>query len=86
MDETGIHINNHPGKVVATKGSKVQVKTASEKDVFVIAFINAEGLFPPVQIILKGVRKNPDHLRSSHPGSNIYMNPRSSINSDFFVA
>ncbi|KAI4468034.1 hypothetical protein MML48_2g00008991 [Holotrichia oblita] len=89
MDETGIQLNNKPGNVIATKGSKdVYVLTASEKGetVSVIACNNAEGIFLPPVLILKGVRKNPDHLTGLPPGCEIYMNQRSSyMNSDLFL-
>ncbi|KAJ8934493.1 hypothetical protein NQ318_012469 [Aromia moschata] len=88
-DETGIQMNNKPSSVIATKGSKdVHVVTASEKgeNVYIIACNNAEGIFLPPVIILKGVRENPDHLRGFPPGSDIYMNSRSSyVNSDLFL-
>lgn len=61
MDESGIQINNKPGKVVAEKGSKcVHVLTSKERgeNVSVIACANAEGTFLPPVLILKGVRKN----------------------------
>ncbi|KAJ8938481.1 hypothetical protein NQ318_007117 [Aromia moschata] len=85
MDETGIQMNNKPISVIV---KDVHVVTASEKgeNVSIIACNNAEGMFLPPVLILKGVRKNPDHLRGLPPGSDIYMNSRSSyVNSDLFL-
>ncbi|KAK9745716.1 hypothetical protein QE152_g6726 [Popillia japonica] len=57
MDESGLQVNNKPGKVVATKGSKdVYTVTSSEKgeNVTVVSCCNPEGSFLPPVLILKG--------------------------------
>lgn len=89
MDESGIQLNNKPGKVLASKGSKdVHVLTSAEKgeNITVVACNNAVGTFLPPVLIMKGIRKKPEHLLGLPPGTDIYMNKQSSyINSDLFL-
>lgn len=89
IDETGIQINNKPGKVIASKGAKdVYSLTSSEKgeNVSLIACCNAEGSFLPPVLIFKGKNKKPEFADGLPPGSDVFMNPKSSyINSDLFL-
>ncbi|KAJ8958280.1 hypothetical protein NQ318_017424 [Aromia moschata] len=71
MDETGIQMNNKPSSVIATKGSKDgHVVTASEKgeNVSIIGCNNAEGMFLPPVLILKGI-----YSRSSYVNSDLFL-------------
>lgn len=88
MDETGCHLTNDPGIVVATKGAKnVNSLTCAERgeNISVIACINAEGVALPPALIFKGVRENSALSVGLPPGSQIYMNRKSSyISADIF--
>nr|XP_022906536.1 uncharacterized protein LOC111418265 [Onthophagus taurus] len=56
MDETGLQLNNKPGKVIAIKGSKnVTSVTSGEKGetISVLACVNGEGTFLPPFCIMK---------------------------------
>lgn len=60
MDESGLQLNSRPGAVVAEKGSKtVPVVTSSEKGetITILACCNAEGMFLPPFVVMKGVNK-----------------------------
>ncbi|KAJ8977202.1 hypothetical protein NQ317_011213 [Molorchus minor] len=89
MDETGIQLINKPGKVVAIKGSKcVHSVTSKEKGetISLIACNNAEGVFLPPVLIMKGVRSFDSRLNGLPQGTSIYMNKKFSyINSDLFL-
>lgn len=89
MDESGIQINNKPGKVIATKGAKdVYTLTSHEKgeNVTVIACCNAQGNFIPPVLIYKGAYSKPQFAEGLPPGSQVFMNKKSSyINSDLFL-
>lgn len=89
VDETGVQINNKPGKVVATKGAKdVYSLTTSEKgeNVSLISCCSAEGYFMPPVLIFKGKNKKNEFLDGLPPGSGVLMNPKSSyINSELFL-
>lgn len=89
VDETGLQINNKPGKVVATKGAKdVYTLTTSEKgeNVSLVACCSAEGYFLPPVLIFKGKNKKDEFLDGLPPGSGVLMNPKSSyINSELFL-
>lgn len=89
MDETGIQINNKPGKVLASKGAKdVYTLTSCEKgeNVTIIACCNAEGNFLPPVLIFKGTYTKPQFFDGLPPGSGVYMNKKSSyINTEFFM-
>lgn len=89
MDETGIQINNKPGKVIASKGAKdVYTLTSCEKgeNVTVIACCNAQGNFMPPVLIYKGTYSKPQFSEGLPPGSQIFMNKKSSyINSELFM-
>ncbi|XP_050306272.1 uncharacterized protein LOC126743286 [Anthonomus grandis grandis] len=57
LDETGLQLNNNPGKVVVTKGAKmVNCITSAEKGetISVITCVNAERTFFPPCCIFKG--------------------------------
>ncbi|CAH2091298.1 unnamed protein product [Euphydryas editha] len=88
VDESGIQVNNKAGRVLATKGAKeVYTITSSEKgeNVTVIACCSAEGQFLPPVLIFKGKNKKPEFTEGLPPGSDVYMNQKSSyINSDLF--
>ncbi|KAI4464452.1 hypothetical protein MML48_3g00001671 [Holotrichia oblita] len=89
MNETGIQLINKPSKVVAAKGSKF-VYSITSKDkgetVALIACNNAEGMFQPPVLIMKGVRSYDSRLYGLPPGSVIHMNRKSGyINSDLFL-
>lgn len=89
MDESGIQINNKPGKVVASKGARdVYTLTSSEKgeNVTVIACCNGLGNFLPPVLIYKGTYNKPQFSEGLPPGSQVYMNKKSSyINTDLFM-
>ncbi|KAJ3622488.1 hypothetical protein MTP99_002995 [Tenebrio molitor] len=89
IDETGIQINNKPEQVIATKGSKdVYSLTSTEngENVSVIACCSAEGNFFPPVLIMKGKYKKPEFSERLPPGSDVYMNQKTSyINTDFFM-
>ena len=58
MDETGLQLNNDPGKVIAAKGSKdVHVIKGQERGetIQVVACCNAEGSFLSPYCIFKGM-------------------------------
>lgn len=77
IDETGCHLNNEPGEVLASKGARdVHVLTSGEKgeNVSVIACSNAEGIFLPPVLIFKGKNENPAFSVGLPPGSEVYMN------------
>ncbi|KAJ8929032.1 hypothetical protein NQ314_018343 [Rhamnusium bicolor] len=57
LDETGLQLNNNPGKVVTNKGAKmVNCITTAEKGetISIITCVNAEGSFLPPCCIFKG--------------------------------
>ena len=89
MDETGLQLNNVPGKVIARKGSKnVTAITSGEKGetITVVACCNAEGTFIPPISIFKGKNVKAEYEDGMPPGSKIYMNEKSAyINSDLFL-
>lgn len=89
MDETGIQVNNKAEHVIATKGAKdVYSLTSAEKgeNISLIACCNAEGTFFPPVLIIKGKYKKPDFTDGLPPGSDVYMNQKTSyINSDLFI-
>ena len=88
LDETGCQLNNEPGKVLASKGVRdVHVLTSGERgeNVSVIACCNAEGTFLPPVLIFKGKNENPAFPLGLPPGSDVYMNAKSSyITSELF--
>lgn len=87
-DETGVQMNNNPGKVIATKGAKVVNSiTSSEKGetMSIIACCNAVGHYVPPVVIIKGVNKRPEFQEGLPPGANVYMNKKSAyVNSELF--
>lgn len=89
MDEMGIQMINKPGKVVAKKGLKdVHVLTSKERgeNITVIGCCNAEGMFLPPVLIMKGVNRKPEFSDGLPSGSTIYMNKKSSfINTCLFL-
>lgn len=89
VDETGIQINNKPGKVIASKGAKdIYSLTSAEKgeNVSLISCVNAEGYFLPPVLIFKGKNTKDEFCDGLPPGSSVFMNPKSSyINSDLFI-
>lgn len=89
MDETGLQLNNVPGKVVAMKGSKdVHVVTAQERGetITVVACCNAEGNFMPPYCIFKGVNMQQVWQENMPPGSVIKMRRESAyISEDLFM-
>ncbi|KAB0801683.1 hypothetical protein PPYR_03869 [Photinus pyralis] len=88
MDETGCQLNNNPGYVIASKGSKlVSSITSGERGetITVIACCNAEGNFLPPSCIMKGKRKKPEYEDGMPPGSFLYMSAKSAyINAEIF--
>ena len=88
MDETGMQANNQPGSVVTEKGSKtVHVITSGEKgeSVTILACCNAAGQFMPPILIFKGVNKKQELADGLPPGSDVYMNKKSSyISTELF--
>lgn len=88
MDETGIQLNNEPGKVIAKKGSKdVMNVTSAEKGetITLISCCNAEGNFIPPYCIFKGSNKKKEWEDNLPPGSVIKMSPKSAyVNTEIF--
>ncbi|KAB0790264.1 hypothetical protein PPYR_03907 [Photinus pyralis] len=88
IDESGLQLNNNPGKVVATKGAKtVNCVTSGEKGetVSVIACVNAEGHFLPPVCIFKGKKKKPEFEDGLPPGGKVIMNEKSAyVTTDIF--
>lgn len=88
MDETGIQLNNKPGKVLATKGSRsVKMVTSGEKGetMTLIGCCNAVGNFLPPVMIIKGVNKKLEFSEGLPQGSKVYMNKKSAyINTELF--
>ncbi|XP_055907702.1 uncharacterized protein LOC129942684 [Eupeodes corollae] len=81
MDESGLQLNNKPGKVLTQKGVKdIHVVTAKEKgeNVTVVACCNAEGNFLPPVLIMKGVNRKAEFMDGLPSGSDVYMNKKSS--------
>lgn len=89
MDEAGIQIINKPSKLLAPEGAKdVHVLTSRERreNVTVIGRCNAEGMFLPPVLILKGVNKKQGFADGLPAGSSVQMNKKSSfINSEIFL-
>lgn len=89
MDESGIQLTNKPGKVLTTKGAKdVHVLTPHERgeNITVVACCNAEGVFLPPVLLMKGVNKKKEFVDGLPHGSDVYMNPKSSfINAELFL-
>lgn len=88
MDESGIQLNNKPGKVVAKKGAKVvNSVTSAEKGetMTIVGCCNAIGNFLPPVLIIKGVNKKPEFEDGLPKGSKVYMNKKSAyINTALF--
>ncbi|KAJ3639912.1 hypothetical protein Zmor_003240 [Zophobas morio] len=89
MDETGLQLNNEPGKVVAIKGSKVvqSIKSTERGEtITLVACCNAEGNFLPPYCIFKGVNKQLAWEEAMPPGSVIKMRRESAyINEELFM-
>lgn len=87
MDESGVQLNNKPGKVLAKKGTRaVKSLTFGEKGetITVVACCNAIGNFLPPVLIIKGVNKKPE-FEGLPPGSKVYMQKKSAyISSELF--
>lgn len=88
MDESGLQLNSRPGAVVAEKGSKtVPVITSSEKGetITVLACCNAEGMFLPPYVVMKGVNKKKEWEDNMPPGSKVVMSKKSAyVNAEIF--
>lgn len=88
MDESGVQLNNKPGKVLAKKGTRaVKSLTSGEKGetITVVACCNAIGNFLPPVLIIKGVNKKPEFEEGLPPGSKVYMQKKSAyISSELF--
>ncbi|XP_049884506.1 uncharacterized protein LOC126379735 [Pectinophora gossypiella] len=88
IDETGVQLNNTPGKVIVTKGTKsVHSITSGEKGetMSIIACCNAAGNFLSPVVIIKGVNKKPEFLDGLPHGSDVYMNKKSAyVNAELF--
>ncbi|CAB3236377.1 unnamed protein product [Arctia plantaginis] len=88
MDESGIQLNNKPGKVIAKKGAKVvNSVTSAEKGetMTIVGCCNAIGNFLPPVLIIKGVNKKPEFQDGLPMGSKVYMNKKSAyINASLF--
>lgn len=89
MDESGLKLNNEPGEVITRKGSKdVHILTAKERgeNVTVIGCCSADGKYIPPVLIFKGVYKKPEFSDGLPPGSDVYMNKKSSyISTELFL-
>ncbi|CAH1975463.1 unnamed protein product [Acanthoscelides obtectus] len=80
LDETGLQLNNNPGKVVVTKGTKmVNCITSAEKGetISVITCVNAEGSFFPPCCIFKGKNKKKKFEDGLPPGGKVVMGEKS---------
>lgn len=88
-DESGLQLNNDPGKVVAVKGSKdVHNIISAERgeNITIIGCISAEGNYLPPYCIFKGKNKKKEWEDSMPPGSSIAMNAKSSyISTEIFT-
>ncbi|XP_039278770.1 uncharacterized protein LOC120350253 [Nilaparvata lugens] len=88
MDETGLQLNNKPGKVVALKGSKnVTSVTSGEKGetISLLACVNGEGTFLPPFCIMKGKNLKQEFCDGLPPGAEVKMSPKSGyVNSEIF--
>lgn len=88
MDETGLQLNNKPGKVVAARGARdVHTITLKEKGetISVVVCCNAEGNFIPPYCIFKGINKKSEFEDGMPPGSKVVMSPKTAyINSGIF--
>nr|XP_023020198.1 uncharacterized protein LOC111508813 [Leptinotarsa decemlineata] len=88
MDETGLQLNNKPGKVVALKGSKnVTSVTSGEKGetISVLTCVNKEGTFLPPFCIMIGKNSKPEFSDGLPPGAEVKMSPRSGyVNAELF--
>ncbi|XP_031358597.1 tigger transposable element-derived protein 6-like, partial [Photinus pyralis] len=79
-DESGLQLNNKPGKVIVEKGSKaVSTITSGEKGetVTVLACCNAEGTFIPPFCIMKGKNLKKEWADGMPPGSSVRMSEKS---------
>ncbi|XP_071051794.1 uncharacterized protein [Onthophagus taurus] len=88
MDETGLQLNNKPGKVIAIKGSKnVTSVTSGEKGetISVLACVNGEGTFLPPFCIMKGKNLKQEFCDGMQPGAEVKMSQKSGyVNADLF--
>ncbi|XP_067011045.2 uncharacterized protein [Anabrus simplex] len=89
MAESRVQLINKTGKVIAMKGCKdMQKVTSSEKGETgtLIACSFADGSFLPPVMILKGTNNKAELEDGLPPGSEVFMNPKSSyISSDLFL-
>ena len=88
MDESGLPLNNAPGKIVATKGSREVVKLTSVErgeNVTLVACCSASGVFIPPFVIFKGVRFREMYKQDLPPGSEMSMSDSGYINEDIFL-
>jgi len=88
LDETGLQLNNNPGKVVVTKGAKtVNCITSAEKGetISVITCVNAEGSFFPPCCVFKGKNKKQEFEDGLPPGGKVIMSEKSAyVTSEIF--
>ncbi|GBP64917.1 hypothetical protein EVAR_49210_1 [Eumeta japonica] len=88
MDESGIQLNNKPGKGIAKEGAKVvnSVTSAEKcKTMTIVGCCDAIGNFFPPVLIIKGVNKKPEFEEGFPMGSKVYMNKKSAyINAALF--
>lgn len=88
LDETGLQLNNKPGRVVTNKGAKmVNCITSAEKGetISVITCVNAEGSFLPPCCIFKGKNKKHEFEDGLPPGGKVIMGEKSAyVTSDIF--
>lgn len=88
MDETGLQLNNKPGKVIAIKGSKnVTSVTSGEKGetISVLACVSGEGTFLPPVSIMKGKNLKQEFCDGMPPGAEVKMSQKSGyVNAELF--
>lgn len=88
LDETGLQINNNPGKVVTNKGAKmVNCVTIAEKGktISAITCVNVEGSFLLPCCIFKGKRKKIEFENGLPPGGKVIMSEKSAyVTNDIF--
>ncbi|XP_050293801.1 tigger transposable element-derived protein 2-like [Anthonomus grandis grandis] len=88
LDETGLQLNNNPGKVVVSKGAKiVNCITSAEKGetISVLTCVNAEGTFFPPCCIFKGKNTKREFEDGLPPGGKVVMGEKSAyVTSEIF--
>ena len=81
MDETGLQLNNKPGKVVAVKGSKNVPSITARENVKLflssLAAVEKEFFFHPIVFSRAKIKKKPEFEDGMPPGSVVTMSQKS---------